>query len=175
MVGHHLRHDIRILKKALGLDVASVLAIVAVLDTQQMARCVFNFQHKYISLHRTLMSLGIRAIQLHNSGNDAVYTLKAALLLFCNYQRKRLEEAKLDIERGARNDPSVEELSWEERLDIVKRIANNSPQTVFVRERRQAARQPKPPRSKIPDLLHLASNPGGEVEDILIFVFGGSD
>ena len=86
LVGHHIDNDMRYLKATLGFDLKSMPSIVAIIDAQQMVRCVFNFQNEYTSLKRTLHTLGIKAIQLHNSGNDAVYALKVMIHLFCIFQ-----------------------------------------------------------------------------------------
>ena len=47
LVGHHIDNDIRYLKEALEFDILSAPSIVAVIDTQQVARRVFSFPHKW--------------------------------------------------------------------------------------------------------------------------------
>lgn len=85
LVGQNFNSDIIYLEDTIGFNVVSIPSIIAIIDTQQLARRVFNFRHKCISLQLLLSTLVIKARQLHNSGNDAVYTLKALIHLFCSY------------------------------------------------------------------------------------------
>lgn len=112
LVGHNINSDLKYLKDTLDFSIESVPTIVAIIDTQQLARCVFNFRHKYVSLKQTLLSLGVQTRQLHNSGNDAVYTLKALIHLFCRYQTDLVNQSRLCVGRSAQKQDDMQEPLW---------------------------------------------------------------
>jgi hypothetical protein len=172
LVGHDIKSDIKYLEKALGFDIVSVPSIIAVIDAQQLARRVFSFRHKCMSLHRTLSSLGIAARQLNNSDNDAFYTLKALIHLFCNYQADAMDQAKLCVAPSTHERDEMVELFWRERLDLLRHTAICCPCSISVQERRQAARPPRPPRVDNADLFEADTSSNGETEGGMITIFG---
>ncbi|KAF1850394.1 uncharacterized protein K460DRAFT_422832 [Cucurbitaria berberidis CBS 394.84] len=81
IVGHSISQDIASLQRA-GFDIAQVAAI-ACIDTQRTARDLFwkDNASKNISLKELCKLRGIQPQKLHNSGNDAAYTLLVLLSL----------------------------------------------------------------------------------------------
>lgn len=77
LIGHSVRVELTILR-ALGFDV-NTKRISAVIDTIKLANEVFGFWGG--SLGELLTALQCPFSQLHCGGNDAYFTLKAALLL----------------------------------------------------------------------------------------------
>ena len=116
----------------------------------------------------------MQARQLHNSGNDAVHTLKALVLLFCSYQEDAMEQSKLSVRPSHfEQDELVEVLCWE-RLDLLRQIARCCPRTLSVSEARRAARKPlgRPPRVENPDLFEADATSDEESEGGMISIFG---
>ena len=75
LVGHDIQNDMRAVERA-GYIIHHHAPVEAVLDTQDIAREVFRGTR---SLGDLCCKLGIKAKNLHNSGNDATYTLLALL------------------------------------------------------------------------------------------------
>ena len=170
-MGHHVSHDIEYLRGTLDIDLDLLDSIVTTIDTQQVARQVFNFSNKYISLRRTLTSLGIKARQQHNSGNDAVYTLRAMLHLFCNWQEDAIEQARLCIGLMHCTQDVSHELLWWKRIDVLREVARCCPRPMSMSEVVQAAKPPKPARVEDPDLFETAVNSDGQMEGGMVNVF----
>lgn len=79
LVGHGLRGDLSSLFE-LGLDVQTILPMIAVVDTEAISMRHFRLP-KGLSLLNLLTCLGIPSAKLHNAGNDAMFTMKALLAL----------------------------------------------------------------------------------------------
>ncbi|KAK4903720.1 hypothetical protein LTR49_026700, partial [Elasticomyces elasticus] len=73
LVGHGLGNDIRYLQN-LGIKTSMVPSIINQADTQKLAS-----SGTLVGLAKLLVALGIESVNLHNAGNDAVYTLQAFL------------------------------------------------------------------------------------------------
>jgi hypothetical protein len=71
VVGHGLDNDDKYLRH-LGFSISSVSNIIGNIDTQKIAR-----PKPPIGLQALLSALSIDAVNLHNAGNDAVYTMQA--------------------------------------------------------------------------------------------------
>ena len=123
-------------------------------------------------LRLVLSTLGIKARQLHNSGNDAVHMLKVMLHLFCSYQADAIDKSKLCVKTSYRERDEVLDLLWRERLDLLRAIARTCPRPMSLREARRPGRPPKTPRVDDPNVFESdAPSPEG-VEGILITIFG---
>jgi hypothetical protein len=168
LVGHNIKCDIRYLEDNLDFSILSMPSIVTVIDTQQLARRVFKFWHKYISLKLALSALGITARQLHNSGNDAVYTLKVLLLMFCSYQEDVIDQSKLCARRSRRERDGLAELLWRECIDLLRLTARCCPRKISLGDLRRARWPPRPPRVDKPDLFEIDASSDGEIEDSMI-------
>ncbi|KAK5678398.1 hypothetical protein LTR17_027648 [Elasticomyces elasticus] len=72
LVGHGLANDESYVR-ALGFDIRGVSNIIGYADTQRLAGV------NMIALTKVLYGLGIHAVNLHNAGNDAAYTLQALM------------------------------------------------------------------------------------------------
>ncbi|KAI1114252.1 hypothetical protein F5Y14DRAFT_188648 [Nemania sp. NC0429] len=90
LVGHSIREDLKILR-LLGIDISTIAPIVAVLDTHTLSRFVLPPHHPNVpilpgqnfSLKGVLAQLSCQPpiTAFHNAGNDAMFSLLAALLL----------------------------------------------------------------------------------------------
>jgi hypothetical protein len=152
LVGHNIDSDVRYLEDTIGFNVVSIPSIIAVIDTQQLARRVFNFRH--------------------NGGNDAVYTLKALMHLFCSYQEDAIDQSKLCVRPLHRERDGLVELLWRERLDLLRQTARCCPRPIPPREAMRAARQPRHSRVDNPDLFEIDTTSDGETEGAMIAMFG---
>lgn len=167
LVGHNVRSDMKYLKDTIAFDAEAMSTVVAIIDTQQLAWCVFKSPFKYMSLKQTLATLGIQARQLHNSGNDAVYTLVALLRLFCIYQTAAMgdnSETCVGPPSHELEQPSTM-LRWRERLDLLKQTADRC------RPVPRPARRIRPPRVQCPDSLDIEMTSDGETDGTLINIF----
>ncbi|KAK5165174.1 uncharacterized protein LTR77_009272 [Saxophila tyrrhenica] len=70
LVGHGLANDESYMRR-LGFDMHDISNIIGYADTQKLAGV------NMIALTKILTGLGIHAVNLHNAGNDAAYTLQA--------------------------------------------------------------------------------------------------
>lgn len=77
LVGHDVQSDIRFLK-TVGYDVRTLSTLIDMADTSLMWRS-FKKESNPRNLATILSELGIIAWNLHNGGNDAVYTLQAMI------------------------------------------------------------------------------------------------
>jgi DNA polymerase III epsilon subunit-like protein len=77
LVGHDVQSDIRFLKSD-GYDVRTLSTLIDMADTSLMWRS-FKKESNPRNLATILSELGIIAWNLHNGGNDAVYTLQAMI------------------------------------------------------------------------------------------------
>ena len=171
-MGHDINEDIKFLSDTIDFDVSLTPSISAIVDTQQLARCVFSFRHKNISLEGTLSALGIKAKQLHNSGNDAVYALKAAIHLFCSYQEDTINQKKLRVGSPYRKQDELDKQIWQERLDYLRHVARHCPRQLSRQDVKIVAQPPRPPRVDNPDLFESDSSADGEAEGGMIAIFG---
>ncbi|KAK3614368.1 hypothetical protein LTR22_027807 [Elasticomyces elasticus] len=73
LVGHGLGSDIRYLQN-LGIKTSMVPSIINQADTQKLAS-----SGTLVGLAKLLVAVGIESVNLHNAGNDAVYTLRPFL------------------------------------------------------------------------------------------------
>jgi hypothetical protein len=82
VVGHSIPQDVCSLSKV-GFDITQVAPVVAFMDTQTIARELYwkEDRSKNISLKDLCTLIGFQPIKLHNSGNDAAYTLVVLLSL----------------------------------------------------------------------------------------------
>lgn len=121
IVGHDVKADVRMLRDFTGVDMNDHGNVVALLDTQQIFRHVFTHStYKKVSLLGALRTVDLPNTELHIAGNDALYTLKLMLLLFCHHRRQQKESdafKTISVEDGIR-----EEL-WDCQLKAVERLA----------------------------------------------------
>ncbi|KAJ4286448.1 hypothetical protein N0V90_013148 [Kalmusia sp. IMI 367209] len=82
VVGHAIKSDLCTLSMA-GFNIAQVAPILAVVDTQKVARELYwkDDRSKNVSLKDLCMLLGFHPKNLHSCGNDAAYTLIVLLSL----------------------------------------------------------------------------------------------
>ncbi|KAK1044664.1 hypothetical protein LTR74_018264 [Friedmanniomyces endolithicus] len=73
LVGHGLGNDIKYLQ-TLGIKISTVPSIINQADTQKLAPL-----SRLVGLATLLVAVGIKAVNLHNAGNDAVHTEMIAL------------------------------------------------------------------------------------------------
>ncbi|GAB7359629.1 hypothetical protein MBLNU230_g6812t1 [Neophaeotheca triangularis] len=92
IVGHDISNDEGYLRKV-GFNVASMTNKVATVDTQRFCP---GGVHRY-ALTKLLTAMDIKAINLHNGGNDAAYTLQALVRMAV----LELEESGKVMERMA--------------------------------------------------------------------------
>jgi hypothetical protein len=173
LVRHDIPNDVAFLRKIIGFDLGSMPSITALIDTQQLARSVFTSQYTHPpSLKDTMQNLGVRAHALHNSGNDAMYTLKIVFHLLCIHHTAAVERSEPYVQpRSYYYDKKPTALLWRERLDLLKQAVDCYP-TISPRERRLARRRPKPPRVDKPDLWNTDSTSDEEPDGILASIFG---
>lgn len=77
LVGHDVGTDINYLR-TIGYEVHNLLSLREIVDTASMWRYVKREQNPR-SLGSILVDLNITGWNLHNAGNDAVYTLQAMI------------------------------------------------------------------------------------------------
>ncbi|PHH80201.1 hypothetical protein CDD82_1914 [Ophiocordyceps australis] len=92
-VGHNVDGDIRYLSQ-IGIDIKGFPAIVNNVDTQDLHQVWFNDGQK--SLKSVLADLWIPSSNLHNAGNDAVYTLRAMICLAMGPPEDRADAGWID-------------------------------------------------------------------------------
>ncbi|KXL48139.1 hypothetical protein M433DRAFT_130585 [Acidomyces richmondensis BFW] len=76
-VGHDANSDSKFLKQV-GFSLTTDAKIVRIMDTQHVCG---GSKKNQIGLRSLLLSLGIEPVNLHNAGNDAVYTLQALIAM----------------------------------------------------------------------------------------------
>ena len=172
LVGHNIDSDIRFLHDSLFFDIRSIHSINAIIDTDDLGRSVFNMPKRSLTLKRTMSNLGMKARQCHNRGNDAVYSLKAMLGLFCNWQENAIKQAKQFVGSGYPELDAAVELLWRERLELLRKIARCYPRKIPRQEAKQATKQPKPARVDNPDFFESDSTSAEEMEAAMIYIFG---
>lgn len=84
---HDSSQDLKYLK-ALKLDVAKIDNLVEIADTRDMHQYISRAQNP-TKLATILSSLGLEYRNLHNAGNDAVYTMQAMIGLTSEKARRR--------------------------------------------------------------------------------------
>ena len=107
LLGHGIDSDILAIQRCCDFDIRSVPSIQAIVDTSWMPALLFGLRHGQMSLKKTCQMLGIKARQLHNAGNDALYTLKALLVLFQHYKRDKLMHEVNDNASSVTEGPQV--------------------------------------------------------------------
>ena len=108
IVGHDVESDITAIK-TLGYDIrAANKQLLEIVDTKDIHRHYRRMQNP-ASLEKVLMDLGILCRNLHNAGNDAVYTLQALLGLAIKKRLDSLapEEMKLKKSVPPRRLPMI--------------------------------------------------------------------
>ncbi|OAA38892.1 QDE-2-interacting protein [Metarhizium rileyi] len=79
LVGHDIKSDINYLS-SIGFHIDQVPGLIGNIDTQAIYRA-WNDGTRSCSLSSVLANLGISYANLHNAGNDAVYTLRAMVAI----------------------------------------------------------------------------------------------
>jgi hypothetical protein len=74
--------------KALKLDVAKIDNLAGIADTRDMHQYIYRAQNP-TKLATILNTLGLEYRNLHNAGNDAVYTMQAMIGLTSEKARRR--------------------------------------------------------------------------------------
>ncbi|CCU80344.1 QDE-2 interacting protein [Blumeria hordei DH14] len=96
LVGHDVSSDVVYLRK-LGYDVFNLSNLEELIDTAEMNRYLTR-QLNPQNLGAALYGLGITAWNLHNAGNDAVYTLQAMIALAIKQVTEREKKNRTDAE-----------------------------------------------------------------------------
>ncbi|EPQ64957.1 hypothetical protein BGT96224_604 [Blumeria graminis f. sp. tritici 96224] len=96
LVGHDVLSDVVYLRK-LGYDVFNLSTLEELIDTAEMNRYLTR-QLNPQNLGAALYGLGITAWNLHNAGNDAVYTLQAMIALAIKQVTEREKKNRADTE-----------------------------------------------------------------------------
>lgn len=91
LVGHGIRNDILEIKRSSNFDIISLPMIKAIIDTSHLINRVYNTPRHYHSLRDSCALLGMYRRNIHTAGNDAMYTLKALLLLYRHYAMEKLD------------------------------------------------------------------------------------
>ncbi|CAG9972212.1 unnamed protein product [Clonostachys byssicola] len=92
LVGHDIHQDIRYLF-SLGIDLASIDSIKKTIDSQVLHQVLRELDCGR-GLSAVLSDLGISSRNLHNAGNDAVFTLRASIGLAIENTRKQAAKEK---------------------------------------------------------------------------------
>ena len=101
LVGHDVESDIKAIKK-LGYDIRESKQLLEIVDTKDIYRH-YRRVHNQPSLVSVLSDLEIPYSNLHNAGNDAVYTLQALLGISIN---KRMDSLAPEDEKLKKLVPS---------------------------------------------------------------------
>lgn len=96
IIGHSIKSDLKILQR-LGINVYDVAPVVAILDTDLMARSLFGDNSDFatrmtnftLSALLTKLKCPYESEDLHNGGNDATFTLHAMLMLIIKSSESR--------------------------------------------------------------------------------------
>jgi DNA polymerase III alpha subunit (gram-positive type) len=104
LVGHDTMQDVHYLAQ-MGIDVTSMKSVSRILDSQKMHQAWRNFDNGR-GLGAVLSELDISHCHLHNAGNDAVFTLRAA---FGVAIRQMQEKAEI-TQTGAQEESAGTEL-----------------------------------------------------------------
>lgn len=138
LVGHGIWNERHVLMEAIGYDIKEVPSVRAILDTGRMICSAYDFgmaNHAHFPLRFGLRCLGVHYDNLHDAGNDAMFTMKALLLIFANWkhQKGRYMWNMLDIDDsgfGLLNTTHIEpnesadlELLWELQIEVLVAIA----------------------------------------------------
>ncbi len=113
-VGHSVGADINYLK-SMGYDIHNLSNLLEVVDTAVMWQYLKR-ELSPRSLASILAEIDIRGWNLHNAGNDAVYTLEAMVGIAIQHlhEREKLQQVK-DEEKRAR----IEELLFPSRCLLI--------------------------------------------------------
>lgn len=135
LVGHSIRSDRSLLIELLDFDIKDVTSIRAILDTGRMICSAYDFgiaSHSHFPLRMILRCLGVRYDQLHDAGNDAMFTMKAVLLMFSNWKSqkgKHLWNVAEAFMSGDSRSPQLTSIKiaenelWECQLEVLTAIA----------------------------------------------------
>lgn len=121
LVGHSISSDCHKIKLNYGIDLNNEPAVLAVIDTSRLASAVNNLGAKHVSLCDTCLLCGITPEYLHNAGNDAVYTLRATLLLLKCHQAEKMFYTTLRSPDHSDQDQIAP--LWEHQLERLGRIS----------------------------------------------------
>lgn len=145
LVGHNIMCDVALLRNKLGINLKDIPTIRAILDTQRLVCDLHSLSRARLalSLQQTLIHLGVRYMYLHNSGNDAHFTLKVLLLLFCKWKGE-----KELYNFGQYNE--TEKMFWQERLQVLTRIGRHWSGVILKRPIRNKTGKGKGRSEKMP-------------------------
>lgn len=99
-VGHDAKQDVQYLS-AIGVEISHIPCITRVHDSQTLHQAWKKLDNGR-GLHSVLSNLGITSNNLHNAGNDAVYTLRA----FVGVCIEQIRQQKAE-ERGEEYEPAL--------------------------------------------------------------------
>ena len=100
LVGHDVGGDVQYLR-SIGYDINNLLNLQEIVDTTRM----FRYLKREINLRNlgnVLGDLGISGWNLHNAGNDAVYTLQAMLGIALKHLDAKASKEKTQLYREKR-------------------------------------------------------------------------
>jgi DNA polymerase III alpha subunit (gram-positive type) len=100
LVGHDVQADIRFLT-TIGYDISTLSNLVEIADTSSMWRYLKE-ENNPRNLATILAELGIIAWNLHNAGNDAVYTLQALISIAIKALTEESEKIGMEKEKENR-------------------------------------------------------------------------
>lgn len=110
LVGHDINNDIHYLRR-LGYDVSNLSNLIEALDTADLYRA-WKHQQNPTKLGSILVDLELTGWNLHNAGNDAVYTLQALIGIAIS---ARTSEAKRHLDTQAQVTAHAEIIEREAR------------------------------------------------------------
>ena len=105
LVGHDVQADVRFLR-IVGYDVYTLSTLIETADTSLMWRFLKE-ENNPRNLATILSDLGITAWNLHNAGNDAVYTLQALISIAIKAlteEQERRRQAQKEEDRQKENE-----------------------------------------------------------------------
>jgi DNA polymerase III alpha subunit (gram-positive type) len=99
LVGHDTMQDVHYLAQV-GIDIASMKSVSRILDSQKMHQAWRNFDNGR-GLGAVLSDLEISHCHLHNAGNDAVFTLRAAFGVAIRQMQQKAKATQIEAEENA--------------------------------------------------------------------------
>ena len=161
LLAHDLSNDNLCLKRLTSFDLATEPAITVYLDTRRITRDLFAFRTP--GLYDILKPLNLPLEGMHNSGNDALNTLKALLLLFKSYKRGEIENRRermtWQIPEPSREETRLQDkqdAAWDHLLDVITNLAYSDDDP---RGRQRAYSKQVVARSKAMEAIRKAKRP----------------